>query len=199
MFSDCVPILIKYILRLRFVFLFLTLLLHTMAYSQTPVANRVKAVAKSLQNDAVIVAKYTDNHRHCLYYIEGDRLFRYDVMTNRREEVHFTNSSYDSILSAWLSPDGNFFFIAVDKGTLVNFYMDCGQELWRFDSRTKRTYKVGVGFKIERRKGCIVIKRGNRCLNPSAPPSHRQWMAQDHFYDLYGKVIWAKDEYKVKE
>lgn len=185
-------------MRLRFVFLFLTLLSHTVAYSQTPVANRVKAVAGSLKKDAVVVAKYTDNHRHCLYYIEGDRLFCYDVMTNRREEIHFANSSYDKILSAWLSPDGNFFFIAVDKGTPANFYMDCGQELWRFDSRTKRTYKVGVGFRIERRKDNIVIMRGTRCLNPSAPPSRRRWMAQNHFYDLYGKVMWAQEEYEVK-
>jgi hypothetical protein len=186
-------------LKLRFASLLVALLLCTTAYSQTPVANRIKAMVRSLPSEAIVVAKYTDNHRHCLYYIEGNRLFCYDVMVNRREEVHFANGSYDKILSAWLSPDGNFFFIAVDKGNLVNSYMDCGQELWRFDSRTKRTYKVGVGFKIEHRKKCIVIKRGSRCLNPSAPPSRRRWMAQDHFYDPYGKVIWAKEEYEVKE
>jgi len=22
-------------------------------------------------------------------------------------------------------------------------------------------------------------------------------MAQDHYYDLYGNIIWAKDEYKI--
>ena len=168
-----------------------------MANAQTPVANRVKAMAKSLPETYVVVAKYTDNHRHSLYYTNTNRLYRYDVLTNRREEAVFSNTSYDKILLTWLSPDGNFIFIAVDKGNLVPSYMDAGQELWRYDSRTKRYYKVGVGFNIKRRKGCIIIKRGTRCLNPAAPPDKQRWMAQDHYYDLYGKVIWAKEEYEV--
>jgi len=166
--------------------------------SQTPVANRIKAVVRNLPKSAVVVAKYTDNHRHSLYYINEHRLFCYDVLTGKNEETVFINTSYENILSSWLSPDGNFFFITIDKGKSVPSYMDDGQELWRFDSRTLRSYKVGQGFFIERRKGCYIIKKGVRCLNPSANYNKQSWIAQDHYYDLYGKVIWAKDEYEVK-
>jgi hypothetical protein len=191
------PYFINLQLRQRFHLLVVSLFSMIMAYSQTPVANRVKGVVKSLPKTSVVVAKYTDNQRHCLYYTDSNRLFCYDVISNRREETVFSNTSYNKILSTWLSPDGNFIFIAVDKGNLATSYMDAGQELWRYDSRNKRFIKVGVGFNIERKKGCIVIKRGTRCLNPSAPPDKQRWMAQNHFYDLYGKVIWAKDEYEV--
>lgn len=176
----------------------MSLLLSTAAFSQTPVANRVKGVVKHLPKEAVVVAKYTDNARHSLYYIEANRLYCYDVLTNKREEFVFVNSSYDHIIANWLSPDGNFVFIAIDKGKNVSNYMDSGQELWRIDSQTRRRTRVGVGFSIERRKGCYIIKRGTRCLNPSAPVEQQRWMAQDHYYDLYGDVIWAKDEYEVK-
>lgn len=166
--------------------------------AQTPVANRVNAMAKSLAPQAKVVAKYTDNHRHCLYFTQADRLYRYDVETSRREDVNFTTDAYARILATWLSPDGNFFFIAVDRGANADFYLDDGQELWRYDSRKKTSYKVGQGFKIRREKESFVISRASRSLNPDAPQSKQQWMAQDHYYDLFGKVIWAKEEYRVK-
>lgn len=169
-----------------------------MTHSQTPVANRVRAVAKSLRKPAVVVAKYTDNRRHCLYFRDLYRLFRYDVISNRREDVVFSTTSYTKILSTWLSPDGDFIFVVVDKGGLVPSYMEAGQELWKYDSHTGKYSKIGAGFRIQHRKGCIVIKRGTRCLNPTMPPAKQRWMAQDHFFDLYGKVIWAKDEYRVE-
>lgn len=166
--------------------------------AQTPVANRIKGLIKTLPAGSTVVAKYTDNHRHCLYYVSGHRLYCYDVLTGQREDVNFSNSSYTHILSTWLSPDGNFFFVAVDKGSLSPFYLDSGQELWRYNSRTKRSFKVGQGYYIERHKEAIVIKRASRCLNPNAPQSHQRWMGQDHYYDLYGKVIFAKEEFEIK-
>jgi hypothetical protein len=166
--------------------------------AQTPVAIRVKAVVKSLPPHASVVAKYTDNKRHCLYYTLQNRLYCYDVVANKNEEVTFTQGGYSRILSAWYSPDGNFLFIAIDRGTYSNFYLDDGQELIRYDSFLHRSYSVGTGYKIERRKGCYVIKKASRCLNPSAPQSSQHWLARDHYYDLYGKTIWAKEEYRVK-
>lgn len=165
--------------------------------AQTPIANRLKAVARQLSAEAHMVARYTDDHRHCLYYTEAQRLYRYDVLTNRKEEVAFASDSYNNILNTWLSPDGNFFFIVVDRGAFVTTYMESGQELWRYDTRTRRPFKVGQGFRVEHRRGCIVIHRATRCLNPDDAPDKQRWMARNHFYDLYGKVIWAKEEYEV--
>lgn len=166
--------------------------------AQTPVANRVKAVVKHLPKSAVVVAKYTDNHRHSLYYIYNNRLYFYDVLTGRKDDVVFTTDSYTKILSSWLSPDGNFFFIAIDRGAFAHFYLDDGQELCRYDSRTKRYTKVGQGYHIEKQKGCYVIKRASRCLNPKAPQHHQKWMGREHYYDLYGMVIFIKDEFPIK-
>ncbi len=174
-----------------------SLLLALLSVAQTPVANRVKAVVAHLPRQASVVAKYTDVYRHCLYFTMANRLYQYDVLTDRQHDVSFTGNSYAHIITTWLSPDGNFFFIAVDRGNLSSFYLDDGQEVWRYDSRKHKTKKIGQGFCIEVQKGCIVIKRASRCLNPDAAPKHQQWMAQDHYYDLYGNIIWAKDEYKV--
>lgn len=169
------------------------------AGAQTPIANRVQAMARSLAPHAKIVAKYTDNQRHCLYYTYADRLYSFDVITNRHNDISFATDAYANIISSWLSPDGNFIFIAVDRGNYANFYLEDGKELWRYDTREKTAVKIGSGFYIWHKPGCLIICRASRCLNPEAPRSHQQWMAQDHYYDLYGKIIWAKGEYRVKK
>ncbi len=166
--------------------------------AQTPIANRVAAASKMVSKSSVQVAAYKDAVRHGLYYIYQHRLYFYDVLTNRTTNITFSTSSYDKILSSWLSPDGNFFYIVIDRGGMVSNYMDGGQELWRYDSRTRRYIRIGQGFAIRHNKNYIWIKRATRCLNPSAPRPQRRWMAQDHYYDAYGKTIWAKDEYEVK-
>ena len=183
-------------LHLIFIVLLLSLSLHVAA--QTPVANRVNAVVRHLPSSAIVVAKYTDNHRHCLYYIINNRLYRYDVLNGRKEEVAFSTDSYSKVLSCWMSPDGNFFFICVDRRGISHFYLDDGQELWRYDSRTRRIMKIGQGYHVKKNDSCITIKRASRCTNPSAPQSHQKWMARDHYYDLYGKVIFVKDEFPIK-
>jgi hypothetical protein len=184
--------------RLALLFLILLCSGYTTAQAQSPIANRVKAMAKQLPPSAQVVAKYTDNHRHGLYYIQDNRLFFADAETSRRSEVNFATEAYSKILSCWLSPDSNFIFIVVDRGSYASFYLDDGQELWRYDVRRKSPMNVGQGFKIVRQSGSIVISKASRCLNPDAPQSRQHWMAQDHYYDLYGKIIWAKDEYRVK-
>lgn len=166
--------------------------------AQTPVANRVKAFARSLNHEAHVVAKYTDNRRHCLYYTSGNRLFRYDVLTDEKTEVNFSTNSYAKILSTWLSPDGNYIFIAIDKGILAESYLINGQELWRYDSNGLKSKLIGSGFAIESKPKCIVIKKATRCLNPQAPADKQHWMAKNHYFNVDGTIIWAKEEYKIK-
>ena len=126
-----------------------SLLFALLSIAQTPVANRVKAVVAHLPRHASVVAKYTDVYRHCLYFTMANRLYQYDVLTDRQHDVPFTGNSYARIITTWLSPDGNFFFIAVDRGNLASFYLDDGQEVWRYDSRKHKSKKIGQGFCIE--------------------------------------------------
>ena len=167
--------------------------------AQTPVANRVRAMAGRLPQQAAVVAKYTDVKRHCLYYTLRNRLYVYDVLANRRREIHFADNSYKRIFATWLSPDGNYLFIAVDRGPLSFFYLKDGQQLWRYNSYSHRSLKVGQGFCIARRKGCFKIKQAWRCLNPNAQQRYQHWTARDHYFDLYGNVIFALGEYKIEE
>lgn len=167
-------------------------------FAQTPIAHRVKATIDYLPKDIGIVAKYTDNTRHCLFYTYNQRLYIYDVLTDKKHEVTFNAKGYEKIIKTYLSPDGDFVFVAIDNGDLASFYLEDGQELWCIDSRNRRASIVGKGYSIIKRKGCFIIKKASRCLNPSAPQSHQKWMGKDHYYDLTGKVIWTKEEYLIK-
>jgi hypothetical protein len=174
-----------------------TISISPLAMAQTPVANRVNAMAEHLPKTASVIAKYTDNRRHCLYYSMHNRIFRYDVLSNKSIDVNVSSDGYVSILSYFLSPDGNFIFVVVDRGNLSSFYADDGQELWRLDSRSRQTDKIGSGFKIEKRRECIVIKKVFACTNPKASVSKQNWLAKNHLYDLYGHIIYAQDAYKI--
>lgn len=189
-------------MRLSSVF-FISILIALLSFgnsqAQTPVANRVKAVVKFLPSSATVIAKYTDNERHCLYFHQNNRLYRYDVVSNKKTEVNFSPKSYGKILSAWISPDGRYIFIAIDRGSLVKSYPIDGQSLWRYDSKSLQSSLIGEGYYIEHNNDNIIIKKGTRCLNPNAPASKRKWMAQDHYYENDGRVLYTKDEYKVKK
>ncbi len=77
-------------LFLKLIIVFILFLFPFLIQAQTPIANRVKAMAKHLPEGANVIAKYTDNKRHCLYYGLHNRLFRYDVIKNKSENVEFT-------------------------------------------------------------------------------------------------------------
>lgn len=175
------------------------LLISLYGAAQTPVANRVKAVVRRLPSQAEVVAKYTDVGRHCLYYTQRSRLYRYDVRNNLREEVTFASRAYTSILSTWLSDDGTGFFIAVDRKGLVPFYLDDGQELWFYNSHTRTAKLVAQGFFISHAHDRITVRRASRCLNPSASRERQRWMTCDHQYDNNGVPLGKSDEYLMTE
>ena len=167
-------------------------------FSQTPVANRVKAVAANLNPRAIIVAKYTDNHRHCLYYIEGDRLFRHDVLRTQREEINFSNTSYHHVHANWLSPDGNFFFIVVEHEQQAKHKNKVQKyALWRYDSRRNSSRKIGSGYKVEHRKKHIAIMRLTNNPQVTKSLTAQQPTSQEQLFDLYGKRIMAGDDFEI--
>lgn len=180
------------------VFLLLFIGLTMPSNAQTPIANRVHAMAKAMEKKVKVVAKYTDNERHSLYYVARHRLYRWDALTNATQEVSFANNSYDTIIEAWISPDGNIIIVGVDRKSQTTQPLKNGQQVWKLDTRTGQNDLVGEGFSIERRKDCYVVKQATRCINPDALPERQRWMAKDHYYYLDGKVIWSKEEYEIK-
>lgn len=165
-------------------------------------ANRVHAAARRLQSDGNrIVARYTDDKRHCLYYITGERLFRYDVITDRNHEVDFANCGYQRIVRTYISQTGRYLFVDIDRDSQADEGpLASRRELWAFDSYSGQSHKVGDGFYIDRHRDSFVIKRRSRCLNPEAPAGQQRWMVRDHYYYLQdGRNIWAKEEYEYKK
>ena len=107
--------------RYRLILTILVFLLSPpLAMSQTPIANRVKAKAERMKNGDRIVAKYTDDRRHCLYFVRSNRLFRYDALTGATSEVVFSIHGYNKIINTWLSRNGNVVFVLVDRSALTS-------------------------------------------------------------------------------
>ena len=166
--------------------------------ANNPIENRISSAKKSLPKGARIVVSYWGTRGQKLELIVRVLMVSYDGITRNKCGETFATTKYSKIKECWLSPDSTYIFMAVDNGPFSSFYLDNGQTLWRLDTRTKRSRRIGEGFEISHKKGCIVIRKASRCLNPKAQQSRQKWMGQDHYYDLNGKIIWAKDEYKIK-
>ena len=63
------------------IIILLTLLFPACGLCQSPIANRVKARAARLKSNESAIAKYTDDRRHCLYYLRSNRIFKYDAVS----------------------------------------------------------------------------------------------------------------------
>lgn len=168
-------------------------------FAQTPIANRVHAAASHLEKGCRVVAKYTDNKRHRLYYASRNRLFSYDVWADKTSEVKFSDEAYERILQTYLSPKSRYIFIEVECDGTGEKPFSNHRQLWLYDSLTGKYDKVGAGFDIEKGKDHIIIRQATRCLNPKAEAKKQRWMVRDHYYYLAdGHNIWAKDEYEYK-
>jgi len=182
----------------RNVSLVVLLCLALSAKAQTPVANRVRAMAARLPEGCKVVAKYTDDKRHCLYYTAHNRLYRYDVLTNKNHEVRFTTEAYSHILNTYITEQGAYVFVCVEKDLHPKEPPENVQELWRISSNDRRNKKIGEGFAIEKRPGCFIIKKVSKRIEPTSGRKKTRWMVQDHYYYLDGRTIWAKEEYEYK-
>lgn len=167
------------------------------AAAQTPVANRVKAVMKRLPTSAQVLAKYTDNERHSLYYIMHGRLYNYDVMTNSNKEVMFPEG-YKSVLNTYLENGNNLIFIVLDRGSRSGNYIVDGKKLYMLNTYTKKLKEIGSGYAVGKSqvKGlpCFEIKKGERCVNTV----EHTWKARSHYYDLTGESLFAGEEFTVQ-
>ena len=171
------------------------------ANAQTPVADRVRAAIKRLPTSIKVVAKYTDNARHCLYYILDHRLYCLDVIRNKNEEVDFPES-YLKILDCYLIHKSKLLFVSIDRGSLSKTYAVDGQKLYMINPLTRRIKEIGSGYSIEKGtlKGneCFCVSKAHKCLNPNAVIEKQQWIAREHFYGADGSVLYAGKEFKIR-
>lgn len=178
-----------------------TMLLAVPSDAQTPVADRIRAAVKHLPASIEVVAKYTDNARHCLYYILDHRLYCLDVIKNKNKEVDFPES-YLKILNYYLIHKGKLLFVSIDRGSLSKTYAVDGQKLYMINPLTRRIKEVGSGYSIEKStlKGneCFCIKKAHKCLNPNEVIEKQKWVAREHFFSTDGSVLYAGKEFKIR-
>lgn len=164
---------------------------------QTPVSNRVEAVASRLSKDARIAARYPDRQRHCVYFVENNRLYRFDVFRDKCEEIRFTKG-YLKIRDTHVAQQGRVLFVTVDRGTLCNNYATDGQALYLIDTFTQKMKEIAAGFDISRgnakNQPCFTVKKAHQCIDPS----RQRWNAKNHCYDMSGSILSLSDTYTVR-
>lgn len=179
-------------------FLLMLLTVCLPAKAQTPVANRVNAAASTLSRSCQIAAKYTDNQRHCLYYVSNNRLYRYDVMTGKKREVKFSPDGYSRITNTYITENGTYLFVCADKDASSKGSPEDIQELWRINTFSNKSKKIAEGFEIEKGEDRFIIKTLVKRLETLSPSGKPQWKAQDRYYRLDGQSMAAGEEYTVK-
>lgn len=99
--------------QIRILTLALLLIPNSSIFAQTPIANRMKVLVKTLPEGSEIVARYTDMKRHALYYILNNRLYKYDVLNNSQDEINLENRN--KIIGSRVSKDGKTITIKAGK------------------------------------------------------------------------------------
>lgn len=99
--------------QIKILTLALLLIPNSSIFAQTPIANRMKVLVKTLPEGSEIVARYTDMKRHALYYILNNRLYKYDVLNNSQDEINLENRN--KIIGSRLSKDGKTITIKAGK------------------------------------------------------------------------------------
>lgn len=172
--------------------IFVFLLFPLLAMSQTPIANRVRAKAARMKNRDRIVAKYTDDRRHCLYFVRSNRLFRYDALTGATSEVVFSTQGYNKIINTWLSRDGNVVFVLVDRSALTSQPLADGQEVYSVNSFTGKSTSIGSGVH------CVMAHEGYFYIThlvavKRRPNMTKEYIVEDQWFYDDGRPLWVKD------
>jgi len=175
------------------------LLLSAPATAQTIVANRVKAAAASLPKGSRIVAKYTDNKRHSLYYIANDRLYKYDVLTNTNSDVRFTTSPYSHIVNTYVTEHGRYIFVCVDKNGSGKADRKNSQELWRITPDENTCKMIGRGFAVQKVNDIFVIKVFVERKATASGDENSRWTVRERHFYLDGQSRWMEEGQTLSE
>ena len=146
---------------------------------------------------AKIIADYS-GRRSTTYYQYNERVFCYDKESKTTEEIQF-GYGYDNIKAIYVSPAKSRIFVVLDMGSHSSCYVRDGQQLWVINTLNHQTRKLQDGFRVEKRKGCIVMGKADFCVNSNAPINQRKWKCRNHYFDFTGKIIWSMDDYFVME
>jgi len=111
--------------QIKILTLALLLIPNSSIFAQTPIANRMKVLVKTLPEGSEIVARYTDMKRHALYYILNNRLYKYDVLNNSQDEINLENRN--KIISSRLSKDSK--TITIKAGKKIDKHLSDIEEL----------------------------------------------------------------------
>ena len=111
--------------QIKILTLALLLIPNSSIFAQTPIANRMKVLVKTLPEGSEIVARYTDMKRHALYYILNNRLYKYDVLNNSQDEINLENRN--KIISSRLSKDDK--TITIKAGKKIDKHLSDIEEL----------------------------------------------------------------------
>ena len=142
-----------------------------------------------------LVASF-DDRRNASYYLYDNRLIYYDKASQKGREIPF-GYGYDRVKDIFLSPMKSRIFVVLDMGTHSTYYICDGLQLWVINTLNGQKRKLIEGFKVEKRKGCIVVGKVQFCHNSKAPLNKRRWRAHNHYFDFTGKVLWMMDDYDV--
>ena len=164
--------------------------------AQTPIANRINVAARHLPKDAIVIAKYTDNERHCLFYCNANRIYCLDVILNINEQLSFAQKNNEQILATYLTPDRRLMLFSTDWGNNKSDVLEERFQLWSIDSYNRQFKKIAKGFTIDKTREGFTIRRRSRCINPKAPKAHHRWMVQDLQFDLNGRLVKTGQEYE---
>lgn len=156
------------------------LLFSTCLIAQTPIANRIKAAVLHLPKKATVLAKYTDNKRHCLYYMYKDKMYCLDVVLNINEVLDFTQKPYKKIIASSISPDGNYVLLCLDRGELKNTAITNRFELWRINSHNKSFQYIANGFTCKKTKLGYTLQQK---INKKQP-----YIIRCRQVDFYGNI-----------
>lgn len=179
-------------IKLFFIICLMAVLLPVSASGQTPIANRVKARAAHLKSNETAIAKYTDDRRHCLFFVRSSRIFKYDAVSGSTSEIVFCQDGYDTIMKTWISKDGGIMFVLVDRSSLTTQPLVDKQEICSLNSFTGKTGKIASGFSFGIKKDGSFYLTHQVDVRKNAHGRYDHIVEDQWFYDD-GRPLWVKD------
>lgn len=154
------------------------------AYSQ-----RVEQFAR---NQSGVVASYTDD-RYCVYYSKKTayghkKLFRYDAIKDKTEEVKLPIQATNGYTSLWLTQNNRYIFIAAEER-----YTD----FIKIDTETRQIKYITDCYSVERSPSGFVVTKV-RCINEGTAQfsAEMEYAYTDYYYDEEGNLQGHRDEYR---
>ena len=145
-----------------------------------------------------VVVRYHDGRRNVIYYTLDNRLYCLDKAQLSVQEIIMANQ-YDNIEKVFINPENSRLFVVLDCRHFAYSTVLDTKQLWMINTFNNNYRKLAEGFSVKYENGCIIVSRGDYCLNSNARKSLRRWMVKDHYIDTNGKTLWGGPPYEMKE